>query len=148
MPYAHPARPGDRPKRARRIDLVIVTCAISAGVHGALAPEHFQEGTASGLGFVVATVLLASLAVWLTSHPDDRRGLAGVAIVLVGLLASYALAVTTGLPVLHPEPEPIDGLALVTKAIELAGLTAAVVLLWRRPAIAFARPQTTQPKGI
>lgn len=148
MPYAHPERPGDRPVRAWRIDVVIVACAISAGIHGALAPGHFQEGTPAGLGFVVATVLLAALAVWLTSHPDDSRALAATVVVLVGLLASYALAATTGLPVLHPEAEPVDGLALVTKATELAGLGAAAALLWRRPAIAFARPQTTQPKGI
>ena len=38
---------------------------------------------------------------------------------------SYALAITTGLPVLHPDPEPVDGLALATKAIEAAGLLAA-----------------------
>jgi hypothetical protein len=31
--------------------------------------------------------------------------------------------------VLHPEPEPVDGLALATKAIEAAGLLAALQLL-------------------
>ena len=132
---------------AWRVDLVIVTCGISAGIHGALAPEHFEEGTAAGLGFVAATVLLAALAVWVTLRPDDRRGLAGAAIVLLGLLGSYVLAVTTGVPLLHPESEPIDGLALVTKAIELAGLAAAA-LVWGRPAIGLSRPRTTQPKGI
>ena len=44
-------------------DVVIVACAISAGVHAALAPEHFAEATGAGVGFVVATVLLAALAV-------------------------------------------------------------------------------------
>ena len=51
--------------------------------------------------------------------------------VFVGLLGSYALATTTGLPVLHPDPEPVDGLALATKAIESIGLFAAASLLWR-----------------
>ena len=39
------------------------------------------------------------------------------------------LAITTGLPLLHPEVEPVTGLALATKAIEAAALLAAVRLL-------------------
>jgi hypothetical protein len=123
-------------------DAVTLSCASGAGIHGALAHEHFEEGTGAGLGFVVATVLLAALAVWLTLRPDDRRGAAGAALVLLSLIASYALAVTTGLPLLHPEAEGIEELALVTKAIEATGLVAASALLWRRSAVAFARPQT------
>jgi hypothetical protein len=130
---------------AWRVDLVILTCAISAGIHGALAPEHFEEGTGAGLGFVAATVLLVPLAVWLTLRPDDRRALAGAAIVLLGLIASYALAITTGVPLLHPEPEPVDGLALATKAIEAVGVAAASTLLWRRSAVASVQLRT---KGI
>ena len=57
----------------------------------------------------------------------------------VGLLVSYGLAITTGVPVLHPHPEPVDGLALATKAIEIVGLLAATSLLWRRVAITHAR---------
>jgi hypothetical protein len=112
-----------------RLDAVIVTCAISAGIHAALAPDHFHEATAAGTGFVVATVLLAALAVQLTRRPGDRRALVGAALVFVGLIASYVLAATTGVPVLHPDVEPVDGLALFTKAIELAGLAASLSLL-------------------
>jgi hypothetical protein len=118
-----------------RRDLVILTCAISAGVHGALAPEHFAESTGAGIGFVAATIGLAALVVAITLSPASTVALAGAAAVLAGLLASYALAITTGLPVLHPDPEPVDGLALATKAIEAAGLLAAWSLL-RRPALA------------
>jgi hypothetical protein len=128
-----------------RADVVILTCAISAGIHGALAPEHFDEGTGAGLGFVAATMLLAPLAVWLTLRPDDRFALSGAVLVLAGLIASYALATTTGLPLLHPEPEPVDGLALVTKAIEAAGIAAASTLLWRRSAVASVH---SRAKGI
>ena len=46
-----------------RRDLVIVVCAISAGIHGALTPEHFAEGTGPGTGFAAATVALAALAI-------------------------------------------------------------------------------------
>ena len=126
-----------------RGDVVILACAVSAGIHGALVPGHFEEGTGAGLGFVVATVTLAALVVWLTLRPANPFALAAAAATFAGLLASYALAITAGLPVLHPDPEPVEGLALATKAIEGAGLLAATSLFWR--------PRTTanlpQPKG-
>jgi len=124
-------------------DLVILACAISAGIHGALAPGHFDEGTGAGLGFAAATAILAGLVVWLTRRRASLPALATAAATFAGLLASYALSVTTGLPVLHPDPEPVDGLALATKAIEAAGLLAASSLLWRPRVTAM----TPQPKG-
>lgn len=127
-----------------RHDVVILACAVSAGIHGALAPAHFAEGNAAGAGFVAATVLLAALALLLTVRPADPRPITAAATVLVALLGSYVLATTTGLPVLHPEPEPVDGLALATKAIEAFGLLTAAGLLRRRPA---AAPALIQPKG-
>jgi drug/metabolite transporter (DMT)-like permease len=125
-----------------RTDLVILTCAISAGIHAALVPDHFEEGTGAGLGFVVATVLLAVLAVVVTRKPT-QPALHATATVFAGLIASYALVVTTGFPVLHPEPEAVDGLALFTKAVEAMGLVFAASLL-RRPSLALTLPQ---PKG-
>jgi drug/metabolite transporter (DMT)-like permease len=125
-----------------RTDLLILTCAISAGIHAALVPDHFEEGTGAGLGFVVATVLLAVLAAVLTRKPTQLALLA-TATVFAGLIASYALAITTGLPVLHPEPEAVDGLALFTKAVELTGVGVAASLL-RRPSLVIT---LTQPKG-
>ena len=126
-------------------DTVILACAISAGIHAALVPAHFDEGTGIGLGFVAATVLLVGLVVVVTLHPTSALALAGAASLLAGLLGSYALAVTVGLPVLHPEPEPFDGLALATKAIESAGLLAALQLVRHgRPAVTATLPQ---PKG-
>jgi hypothetical protein len=110
-------------------DVLIVACAISAGIHAALAPDHFAEGTGPGVGFAVAAVLLAGLVVALTHRPTSLAPVAGAGAVLVGLIASYALATTTGLPLLHPDPEPVDGLALATKAIEAVGLLAAVHVL-------------------
>jgi hypothetical protein len=125
-----------------RTNLVILTCAISAGIHGALVPDHFEEGTGAGLGFVAATVLLAVLAVGLTRKPGQAALLAAAA-VFAGLIASYALVLTTGFPVLHPEPEAVDALALFTKAIEAIGLVLAASLL-TRPSLAIT---LTQPKG-
>jgi len=124
-------------------DVVILAAGISAGIHGALVPGHFDEGTGAGLGFVAATVALAGLVVWLTWRPASASALAAAAVTFAGLLGTYVLATTTGLPVLHPGPEPLDGLALVTKAIEATGLLAATSLLWR-PRIAAT---LHQPKG-
>jgi hypothetical protein len=126
-------------------DIVIVACAISAGIHAALTPAHFDEGAGPGVGFLAAAILLTGLVVALTHRPGSTTMLALVALVLAGLLASYVLATTTGLPVLHPDRESVDGLALVTKAIEATGLLAAAHLIWRdRPAIALT---VTRPKG-
>jgi hypothetical protein len=125
-----------------KADAVILACAMSAGIHGALAPDHSNEGAGAGLGFVASALALAGVALWLTARPASRLALAAAAGVFLGLLASYALAVTSGLPLMHPEPEPIDGLALATKAIEAFGLAAASSLLWR-PAAALS----PQPKG-
>jgi hypothetical protein len=109
-------------------DLLIVACAVSAGVHAALVPEHLRESTAAGGGFIAATLLLATLCVALTMRPARRIALGVAALTFAGLLVSYALAVTSGMPVLMAEPEPIDGLALATKAVELVGLFAALAL--------------------
>jgi hypothetical protein len=126
-----------------RGDVVILACAISAGIHGALVPGHFDEGIGAGLGFVAATVALAGLVVWLTWRPASASALAAAAVIFAGLLASYVLATTTGLPVLHPDPEPVDSLALATKAIEAAGLLAATSLLWRQVAVTLPQPKGT-----
>jgi hypothetical protein len=124
-------------------DVVILACAVSAGIHGALVPGHFDEGAGAGLGFVVATVALAAAVVWLTRRPASRSALLAAAGLLFGLLASYALATTTGLPVLHPDPEPVDGLALATKAFETVGLLTATSLFWRPVAVTLPNPKGT-----
>ena len=125
-------------------DAVIVACAISVGIHAALTPDHFAEGTGAGLGFLGATVLLTLLVAALTWRPSPAA-LVGSVAVLAGLIGSYALAITSGLPLLHPEPEPVDGLAVFTKAIDAGGLLAAAHLLWReRPAFELI---LRRPKG-
>jgi len=128
---------------ALRVDVVILAGAISAGIHGALAPEHFDEGTGAGAGFVVAAVVLAALALALTLRPTSRVLVGSAAAVFAALIGSYALAVTSGVPVLHPEVEPVNGLALFTKAVEAAGLAVAASLLRRRG----TRVLSLEPKG-
>lgn len=125
-------------------DVVVVACAISAGVHGALTPMHFEEGLGAGTGFLMSTALLAGLVVALT-RSASLAPLVITALVLSGLIGSYALAITSGVPVLHPAPEPVDGLAVATKLVEAVGLVFALDLLRRsRPAVAALH---LQPKG-
>jgi hypothetical protein len=123
-------------------DLLVVVCAISAGIHGALVREHFAEGTGAGVGFLLATGVLSLLVVVLTCGTASTKALGGTAAVLAGLIASYELATSTGLPPLSPEPEAVDGLALATKAIEAVGLLASLHLLRRgRAAVALTLPR-------
>ena len=125
-------------------DVLVVACAISAGIHAALAPAHASEGTAAGLGFVAAALALAGLAAMLTARPVATVPVAGAALVLTGLLAGYALVVTTGVPLLHPEREALDGLALVTKLVEAIGLVTAARALRRAQPMSFP---TIYPRG-
>ena len=100
-------------------DIVILACAVSAGVHAALAPEHAL--------FVPAALALAVIAVGLARSPAPLLVDGGI-VVLGGLIAAYVLAATTGIPLIHPDREPVTGLALATKAIEVLGLLAALEL--------------------
>jgi hypothetical protein len=113
-----------------KVDVVVLACAVSAGIHGALVPEHFEEGAGAGLGFVVATVLLGALAVALTRNPSPFALLATAA-VFAGLIAAYAAVIASGLPFLHPEREAVEGLAVFTKAVEAVGLVLALALVPR-----------------
>ena len=124
-----------------RTDVVIVACAVSAGIHAALAPDHFRESIGAGAGFVAATVLLVVLALVLTWRPS-RVAFTATAAVFVGLIISYLLAITTGVPVLHPDVEAVDGLAVFTKAVEAVGALSAASL-GPRPSL----PTLLQPKG-
>lgn len=123
-------------------DVAIVACAISAGVHAALTPSHLAESSGAGLGFLVATLALSALALALRSSASLPVS-AVAAVTLGGLIASYALAVTSGLPLLHPEPEPVDVLAVATKLVEATGVAACLGLL-RHGRTAVALPATTK----
>ncbi len=128
-----------------RRDVVILACAVSAGIHGALAPAHFAEGTGAGVGFVASTVVLAGLAVVLTLRPAGALPLAGAATrASPGCSGATRSRRPPGFPLLHPEPEPVDGLALATKAFEAVGLVTALSLLRRRPAASLS---LIHPKG-
>jgi hypothetical protein len=126
-------------------EVLIASCAISAGIHAALAPQHFREEPGAGVGFLVSAVLLAVLCVVLVYRPASRIAVGAAEATLAGLLVAYALVLAVGVPVLHPDREPADGLALVTKAIELVGLVAALGL--GAPGLLAGRFTRPLPKG-
>lgn len=126
-------------------DVLIASCAISAAIHAAFVPEHLREETAAGVGFLASAAVLAPLCVALTYRPEGRFAVGAGGAVLAGLIAAYALAITVGVPVLQRDQEPADGLGLVTKAIELVGLAAALHLT--APGRPAGRLTRLQPKG-
>jgi peptidoglycan/LPS O-acetylase OafA/YrhL len=133
------------PFRSIALAVAILACAASAGIHGALTPAHFDEGTGAGVGFLAATALLAALAAAMLLRPDSRLAVALAAAVLAGLIVAYGLAVTSGVPVLHAEQEPVESFAVATKLIEAAGVLAAALVLHHAGRSVPARIQ--RPKG-
>ena len=110
----------------RDADLVLAACAISAGAHAALVPSHMEHDPQLGLAFVVAAGVLLTLGAAVVLSPDPARAARAAALVFAALIASYAAATTVGLPLLSVQPEPVDGVALVTKLVETVGLVFAL----------------------
>jgi hypothetical protein len=120
------------------VHLLILVCAISAGVHAVLAPAHFEEGPTLGLGFGAAAFALATLAVLLDRRPQSRAAMHTAALVLGGLIVAYAATRTTGLPLLGEHREPPDAVGAGTKLIEAFGLLLAVKSINQLAAVEFA----------
>ena len=112
---------------ARR-DGLIVCCAVSSGVHAALAPEHIRESVLTGVGFVTSAVALVVLIIVLTARPESRAVTSFAVLVLLALLVSYGVASTSGIPILHPDVDPVDTVGVLTKAVEVVGLGLALGL--------------------
>jgi hypothetical protein len=117
-----------RTVRSIELDIVVLACALSAGVHAGLVPEHLHESSLLGMGFAVAA-LLGGLLVLALMGPRARVALPAAAVLFGGLIAIYGLSRAGGLPVHGAEHEALDPLGVATKGIELAGLVCAVRLI-------------------
>jgi hypothetical protein len=91
---------------------------VSARIHAGLVPVHLEEEPALGVGFLLASIALWVTIVALRRRPASPLPPAAAALLLAALLAGYAVT---------RAGEPLDGIGLVTKAVELVGL----VLAWR-----------------
>ncbi|HEX5087834.1 MAG TPA: hypothetical protein VFV89_08500 [Nocardioides sp.] len=106
-------------------DGVAMVCAASAGVHAALVPAHLQEGPLIGAAFGLSVLLLAAAALGVRTSPGPAYRIAAV---LLGVSGCYLLSRTTGIPLLIPEPEPVDVLGTVTSLAEVAAAVAVLGL--------------------
>jgi hypothetical protein len=110
---------------ARWRDLLTIALAVSAGVHAALAPEHWRERPLLGLGFAAAAATLAVAVVWLQAAPSAPAARFAL-VVLGGLSVLYLASRTHGLPVTGREEWDVVGIA--TQAVQLAGIAMATAL--------------------
>ena len=108
--------------------IVVAACAISAGAHAGLVPEHLREAPQVGVAFVVAVALLTAVAIALAIRPDSLGAARVAALLFAGLIAGYAASRTTGLPLLEAHVEPLDGVGAATKVVEAVGLVFALRL--------------------
>src|SRR5262245_53637835 len=110
---------------SRRVGLLALCVTFSAGIHAGLAPEHLKEMPPLGYAFIAAAVLGGVLAWALLSRPDDPRIplLAGLFCLIQ--ITAWALFVTVHVPGFSGTPEAVETIAVVCKAVELAGVALA-----------------------
>jgi hypothetical protein len=119
------ALPRDGPPRSSGGALaqgLLVACAFSAGVHVALAPDHLGESALLGVGFLGSAAMLLALGLGIYVRPDSVRLPPLIALLSSALLAAYVASRTVGLPVLHPAPEAVDPVGVITKGVEVVAV--------------------------
>lgn len=118
------------------------TAFVAGWIHLLLVPEHWGASALLGVGFLGAGIVQLGLAVAVVERPRHIVYLALVAL-NVALIGVWLYAVLVGLPLGGADDhgdaagwvvgagEPIDAVAVVTKAAELAGAVWAGVLISR-----------------
>jgi hypothetical protein len=101
---------------------LLVACAFSAGVHVALAPDHLGESALLGLGFLGSAAMLLALGLGIYARPDSVRLPPLITFLSSALIAAYVASRTVGLPVLHPAPEAVDPVGVITKGVEVVAV--------------------------
>jgi hypothetical protein len=109
--------------------LLACSCAASAGIHAGIVPEHLHEEPRLGVAFVIAALVVLTLARAVVTQPSTR-GIGLIAgLVLAGLIAAYVASRTTGIPFVSPGPESVDPVGTAAVSIELLGVTCALALV-------------------
>src|SRR5262249_11037402 len=102
----------------KRIGLLALAVTFSAGIHAALVPEHLKEMPPLGYAFSGAAVTGGVLAWALVYWPYDRRLPFLAALFCFGQIGAWALFVAVPVPGFSGTPEPVETIALVSKAVE------------------------------
>ena len=114
---------------SKRTGLLALAVTFSAGIHAALVPEHLKEMPALGYSFIAAAVAGGVLAWALVSRPKDRRIPLLAALFCLGQIAAWVLFVSVPVPGFSGTPEPVEAIALVSKAAELLAIVLALPLV-------------------
>jgi hypothetical protein len=123
------SRHRSRSSRTSVVELLLLACAFSGGIHIALAPEHLGESAPFGIGFLAAAALLFALGLGIYLRPEGAALALLIAILSGALIAAYVASRTAGLPLLHPAPEAVDPVGVITKAVEALALFLSLRLL-------------------
>ena len=126
--------------RGRRAGLLALAVMFSAGIHAALVPEHLQEMPPLGWSFIGAAVLGAAIAYALVYSPEDQPPARLAALFLAAEIVAWTVFVTIRVPGFMGTPEPVETIALVSKAVELIGLWLAVAIGWPDQIAAWTAP--------
>ena len=116
----------------KRAGLLALAVTFSAGIHAALVPEHLKEMPPLGYSFIAAAAIGALIAWALVAWPNDRRIPAVAALFCAGQILTWALFVTVHVPGFSGTPEPVEVIALVSKAVEVIGVMLALPLVGTR----------------
>lgn len=103
-------------------------CALSAGIHAALIPDHLRESPGLGGAFVLACLMLLVVTVIVVARPRSAVAGPAAALLLSGLTLAYVASRTTGIPLLEPDPEPTEMVGTLAVIVQLAGAAGALWL--------------------
>jgi hypothetical protein len=115
--------------------VAIACCGTSGGIHAALFAVHMRALPKLSASFLTAALLLGLVGIVLALRPDVREGPIAAAVLFGALLVAYPFA----------RHEPVDFVAVVSKAVEAAGLVASLRLARMVPADAEAPSAAVLP---
>jgi hypothetical protein len=110
------------------LPLAVVSTLAAAGVHAAVGPAHFAEGTLVGLFFAGCALVQLAWAGLAMSRPGTRLLVAGL-VVNLSVLVLWSMTRTVGLPGILAAPEPVGPWDAASAVWELTAAFACVVLL-------------------